>query len=153
MIKITWLNNHNFIKYIAENGKFICAINDEIISGEEGNKIFSRIKNTAKKISLEKKEIEANNEEIIRFLSKRIDTTVDYIDDYRQYKEAVARNSKILSIIAEFKKITGAYCPFTGNWCPQVKYCTPHCNHHPEFDIDDAVEAQSEADFKRAFEF
>ena len=153
MIKITYLNNNNFTKYIAENGKFICTVNDEIISGEEGNKIFSKIKNTTKQINIEKKETEANNEEIIKHLSKRIDTTVEYIDNDRQYKEAIARNGKILSIITEFKKITGTYCPFTGNWCPQVKHCTSHCNYHPEFDIDAAAEAQQDAEFKRAFEF
>ena len=152
MIKITWINNNNFTKYIANNGKSVCTINDEIVSREEGNKIFSRIKK-AEKANIEKKEIEKNDEEIIKFLSGRVDTTVEYIDNYSQYKEAIARNGRILSIITEFKKVTGAYCPFTGNWCSRVKDCTSHCNHHPEFDIDDAVEAQQDVEFRRAFEF
>ena len=48
MIKITWINNNNFIKYIAENGKSVCTVNDKIVSKEEGNKIFSRIKKAAR---------------------------------------------------------------------------------------------------------
>ena len=35
MIKTTWLNNNNFTKYIADNGKSICTVDDKIVSIEE----------------------------------------------------------------------------------------------------------------------
>ena len=35
---------HSFVKYIAENGNYICVVDGKIVSKDEGNQIFKELK-------------------------------------------------------------------------------------------------------------
>ena len=95
--------HHYFDKYIAENGHYVCTVNDEVVSREEGNEIFKNLKSKAKKYSVTKETILKNDAEILEYLDGSIDKYYMYIDNGKQYNEAVEHNEKIYKIIRWFK--------------------------------------------------
>ena len=95
--------HHYFTKYIAENGHYVCTVNDEVVSRDEGNEIFKNLKSKAKKCSVTKETILKNDKEILEYLDGRIDKYYMYIDNGKQYNEAVEQNEKIYKIIRWFE--------------------------------------------------
>ena len=111
MIKITKLKYGSykrkyFVKYIAENGNYICAIDDEIVLPNEGNNIFKELKSEWEDCSVEVTILDKNNAEIIEYIEKGIDKYVEYIDNYYQYKDAKDNNDRLYKLISKFKSIS-----------------------------------------------
>ena len=110
MIKITTLrfngyNYKNFAKYIAENGNYICVVNDEIVNPSDGNKLFRDLKMEYPNHSIEITTLDYNDDEIIKYLDSGIDKYVEYIDNYRQYRDAKENNNRLEKLISKFKSI------------------------------------------------
>lgn len=109
MIKITTMKHYGktyyFKKYIAENGNFICTVDGEVVSKDEGNKLFLELKSKYPKCVIEKEIIDLNDKEIIESLDKRIDKYVEYIDDYTRYRQIKDINEELYKIIYEFESI------------------------------------------------
>lgn len=93
-----------FTKYIAENGKAICAINDEIVEPEAGNDIYRALKED-NAIVTDREVIEMSDKEIVEYLESGIDKYAVYIDNYRQYAQAQESNDRIRKLISEFRRI------------------------------------------------
>ncbi len=93
-----------FIKYIAENGNAVCAINDEIVEPEAGNEIFRKLKAKGAYVS-DREVIDMDNEEIVRYIESGIDHYVEYIDDYRRYEQVRSQNDRLHKLILEFGRI------------------------------------------------
>ena len=109
MIQITKLKiNYKlyfFIKYIAKNGNYICAVNDEIVSKDDGNQMFKNLILESENYKVEKSAINKNNSEIIEYISSGIDKYAHYIDNYKQYREAMDNNERLYKLIEEFEAI------------------------------------------------
>ena len=110
MIKITKLNygsyrSKRFVKYVAENGNYICAIDDEIISPHDGNEVFKKLQSEWDNYSIEIILLDKNNEEIISYIENGIDKYVEYIDNYNQYRIAKNKNEQLYNLISNFKSI------------------------------------------------
>ena len=97
--------HHYFDKYIAENGHYVCTVNDEIVSKEKGNEIFKNLKSKSHKCSVTKEIILKNDNEIIEYIESGIDKYAVYIDNYKQYKEAIEHNRKLEKLVYSFKSI------------------------------------------------
>lgn len=104
--KISYNVHHIFTKYIAENGEYICTINDEIVSKNEGNETFRNLISEAEDYTIEKTILNKNDMEIIEYIKGGIDEYVEYIDDYYQYKNAKDNNDRLYKLISKFKSIS-----------------------------------------------
>lgn len=96
---------HSFIKYIAENGNYLCVVDGEIVSKDEGNQMFRELKSKYPECKIEKETDNLNNNEIIDYIDNQIDKYANYIDDYNQYKSTMDVNEKLYKLISEFKSI------------------------------------------------
>lgn len=96
---------HSFIKYIAENGNYICAVDGKIVSRDEGNQIFRELKRKHPNCKIEKEICHLNNDEIINYIDGQIDKYANYIDDYNQYRSAMDANEQLYDLIQKFKSI------------------------------------------------
>lgn len=109
MIQITKLKIsyrlYFFIKYIAENGNYICAVNDEIVSKDDGNQMFKNLISKYENYKVEKSTIDATNDEIIKYILKNVDKYACYIENYNQYREAMDNNERLYKLSREFKAI------------------------------------------------
>lgn len=109
MIQITKLKIsyrlYFFIKYIAENGNYICAVNDEVVSKDDGNQMFKNLISESENYKVEKSAIDATNDEIIKYILKNVDKYVCYIENYNQYREAMDNNERLYKLSREFKAI------------------------------------------------
>ncbi len=96
----------NFVKYVAENGNFICTVNGEIVTKEEGNKTFRELKSKFyNDCKVEKELLNYNDEEIIKYLKGGIDRYVEYIDNYNQYRKVKDNNERLWKLVSEFMNI------------------------------------------------
>lgn len=118
-------NTVNFKTFIDDNGNKTFYINDKEVDGEAGNERFLEIwrsheewKKTVgrekflkcKKVGTDTFEVkvfeeEVTYEELITRCEKAIDNYVDYIEDYKQYKDAVASNAKLYKEIEKYRKL------------------------------------------------
>ena len=96
---------HSFIKYIAENGNYLCVVDGKIVSKDEGNQIFRELKSKHPECKIEKEIDNLNNNEIIDYIDSQIDKYANYIDDYNQYKSAMDANERLYDLIKKFKSI------------------------------------------------
>lgn len=95
-----------FEKFIAENRKCVCVVDGEIVSPDEGNKIFRELKAKNPGCKIEKEFNNFNDKEIIKYIDSKIDKYAHYIDSHRQRDEAEDRNYKIRKVRAEFIRIS-----------------------------------------------
>lgn len=107
----------NFTTFTDDNGNKTFYINDREVDGEAGNKRFLEIYNSNADYNRKKNkdakdtfevtvfEKEVTYEELIEKCEKGIDEYVEYIEDYRQYKEACAHNDKLRKEIAKYRKL------------------------------------------------
>lgn len=94
----------HFMKYIAENGKAVCAIDGEIVEPSAGNDVYRKLK--AKGATCISREVlDKSNTEIVEYIESGIDRFADYIDNYRQYDEACRRNYKLKKLVSEFRRV------------------------------------------------
>lgn len=109
MIQITKLKIsyrlYFFVKYIAENGNYICAVNDEVVSKDDGNQMFKNLISESENYKVEKSAIDATNDEIIKYILKNVDKYACYIENYNQYREAMNNNERLYKLSREFKAI------------------------------------------------
>ena len=96
---------HSFIKYIAENGNYLCVVDGKIVSKDEGNQMFRELKSKHPECKIEKETDNLNNNEIIDYINSQIDKYANYIDDYNQYKSVTDFNERLYKLISEFKSI------------------------------------------------
>lgn len=96
---------HSFVKYIAENGNYICVVDGKIVSKDEGNQIFKELKREHSNCKIEKEVCHLNNDEIIAYIDGQIDKYANYIDDYNQYRSAMDANERLYDLIQKFKSI------------------------------------------------
>lgn len=96
---------HSFIKYIAENGNYICVVDGKIVSRDEGNQIFRELKREHSNCKIEKEICHLNNDEIIDYIDSQIDKYANYIDNYKQYRSAMDTNERLYDLIRKFKSI------------------------------------------------
>ena len=95
-----------FVKYVAENGNFICAVNGEMIPQDDGNALYRKLKSKGA-VCVTRKVIPASNEEITSYIESGIDKYAQYIDNYRQYQEAEERNAMLRKLSSSFKTACG----------------------------------------------
>ena len=95
--------NKIFMKIYSPKGK-ICLLDGNIVSSEEGNKIFISYKKN-ESFSFETSEKEILKEELISSYKNKIDNSIDYIDNYNQQKKAEANNERLLNIISALEKL------------------------------------------------
>lgn len=95
--------NRIFTKIYSSKGS-VCLIDGDIISPEEGNKIFLQYKKK-EEFSFETSEKEVLKEELISSYKKKVDEFVDYIDNYQQRKKAEEKNERLLNIISALEKL------------------------------------------------
>ena len=93
-----------FTKYVADNGKFICAINDEIITPEEGNAVYRSYKECGAVCTQHETSNESNND-IVSIIESQIDRYAVYIENYNQYAVAEEKNRKMRKLLTAFKAI------------------------------------------------
>lgn len=97
-----------FIQYVAENGNSVYVISgNEIVTKDEGNKLFLELVNTEKNVKVTKNVIDANDEDILSRLDEGVDKYTEYIDNYNQQLEAEKHNRKIWAIMDAFRKAAG----------------------------------------------
>ena len=96
---------HSFVKYIAENGNYICVVDGKIVSKDEGNRIFKELKSKNPNCKIEKETHNLNDNEIIDYIDNKIDKYANYIDDYNQYRSAMDANERLYDLIRKFKSI------------------------------------------------
>ncbi|MBQ1732124.1 MAG: hypothetical protein II037_07945 [Bacteroidales bacterium] len=94
-----------FRQYTADNGKSIYTVGNRIVTKDDGNNEFLSIKNNCRKFKVETDILELGNEEILKDLFESIDQYTNYIDDYKQQKEAERNNEEIREIIRAFEKV------------------------------------------------
>ena len=94
-----------FKKYIADNGNYICAVDGDIVSKEEGNEIFKNLKSEYPNCVVTREIIYKNDMEIFEYLENGIDKYVEYIDNYYQYRQAKDRNEQLWKLISNFRTI------------------------------------------------
>lgn len=87
-----------FKKVSSQKGD-LCLINGDIVSSEEGNKIFLSCKKK-EEFSFETSEKEVLKEELISSYRKQINNYVEYIENYNQQKKAEENNERLLNIIS-----------------------------------------------------
>lgn len=90
-------NDNNAIEYI-HNGK-------SGLTKEEVDKIYRELKSYGEKMKLEHTTENITIDEYIDNLEKSIDKYVEYIDNGKQYREAVESNRKIRERIEQFKAL------------------------------------------------
>lgn len=95
--------NKTFIKIYSSKDS-VCLIDGDIVSPEEGNKIFLSYKKN-ESFSFETSEKEVGKEELISSYRKKIDPSVDYIENYNQQKRAEANNERLFNIISALERI------------------------------------------------
>lgn len=95
----------SFKQYTADNGNSIYTIDGKIVSKNEGNNIFVNLIRSSKEYTVEKSTLDLSTAEIIKNLQLSIDEYPEMIDNYQQYKSALAHNDKIYHLISEFEKI------------------------------------------------
>lgn len=95
--------NKIFIKIYSLKGS-LCLIDGDIISPTEGNKMFLSYKKN-EEFSFKTSEKEVEKEELISSYRKKIDPSVDYIDNYSQQKKAEEQNERLLKIISALEKL------------------------------------------------
>ena len=98
-----YLYNKIFIKIYSLKGS-LCLIDGDIISPTEGNKMFLSYKKN-EEFSFKTSEKEVEKEELISSYRKKIDPSVDYIDNYSQQKKAEEQNERLLKIISALEKL------------------------------------------------
>jgi hypothetical protein len=106
-----------FKTFIDDNGNKTFFVNGKEVDGETGNKRFLEIYNSNAEYNKKKNkdakdtfevstsEEEVTYEELIARCEKGIDEYVEYIEDYRQYKEACEHNAKLRKEIAKYRKL------------------------------------------------
>ena len=92
-----------FQKISSQKGD-LCLIDGDIVSPEEGNKKFLQYKKK-EEFSFETSEKEVEKEELISSYRKKIDPSVDYIENYNQQKRAEANNERLFNIISALERI------------------------------------------------
>lgn len=95
--------NKTFIKIYSSKGS-VCLIDGDMVSPEEGNKIFLSYKKN-EEFSFKTSEKEVLKEELISSYKKKVDNFVDYIDNYQQRKKAEEKNEQLLNIISALEKL------------------------------------------------
>lgn len=95
-----------FVKYVAENGNFICAVNGEMISQDDGNALYRKLKKKGA-ICITREAIDANDDETISYIEDGIDKYVHYIDDYRRYQQTEECNATLRKVSSAFKAACG----------------------------------------------
>lgn len=89
---------------VVENGEKKYYINGTNVTKDEGNKKFLTIKNKSEKFYtkvLKKNEME----EAIEILDDKIDKYTDYIEDYKQKREADMKNRMLRDVISMLKDV------------------------------------------------
>lgn len=89
---------------VVENGEKKYYINGTNVTKDEGNKKFLTIKNKSEKFYtkvLKKNEME----EAIEILDDKIDKYTDYIEDYKQKREADIKNRMLRDVISMLKDV------------------------------------------------
>ena len=94
-----------FEKIIAENGEYICVVDNKIVTPEEGNALFIKLRKENPSCKIERVIKDFNNDEILNYLDNRLDKYTQYIDNYRQCHEAEYENDKIRNIMKAFVNI------------------------------------------------
>ena len=104
-----WSHTYRFVQFTFDDGfKIYEKDNRRCASANEGNAEFAgiildaRIKNDYK-VTYE--ECIIDDKEYIKRLEDSMDTNVEYIDDYKQYREACAHNNRISCRIREFETL------------------------------------------------
>ena len=95
--------NKTFIKIYSAKGR-ICLVDGDIVSPEEGNKMFLSYKKK-EEFSFETSEKEVLKEELISSYRNKIDNSVAYIDNYNQQKKAEKNNERLINIISALEKL------------------------------------------------
>lgn len=104
-----WSHTYRFTQFTFDDGfKIYEKGNLRYASANEGNADFAGIILDAKikndyKVTYEERIID--DKEYIKNLEDSMDDNVEYIDDYNQYREACARNSRIGNRIREFEAL------------------------------------------------
>lgn len=93
-----------FEKFIAENGNYICAIDDEVVDRDEGNAIYKEMKARGAVCVLNETG-DRNDEEILSYIEAGIDHYAAYIDNYKQYREVEERNAKLRKLASAFRQV------------------------------------------------
>ena len=93
-----------FYQYAAENGNSLYLIGSEYTDKETGNQTFKDLVANAREYSVSRNTLELSDKETLEHLGKSIDPYVEYIDNYRQYKEAQASNQHIYNLMDAFRK-------------------------------------------------
>ena len=111
-IKTTILNYNNafrhtktFRQYVADNGNAVYTVGNNIVTKEEGNRIFIDTIEGSATHDIKNSVVSLTDAEILNKLNESIDPYTVYIEDYKQYKEARRINDQIYSIIEAFKSI------------------------------------------------
>ena len=114
MIKITevkittpsdYYEYHVFEKYIAENNKALCLVDNEIVTADEGNTFYRELISRATKVKKKVHEIKADNAKIIERFQNSIDPYPQYIDDWKTYERTIKFNELMYKLIDTFKTI------------------------------------------------
>lgn len=92
-----------FQKISSQKGD-LCLMDGDIVSPEEGNQKFLQYKKK-EGFSSATSEKEVEKEELISSYRKKIDPSVDYIENYNQQKRAEAKNERLFNIISALERI------------------------------------------------
>lgn len=95
-----------FKTYQAENGNAVYTVDGELVTKEEGNKIFTDLVNKyTHKATVHR--IGATNSEICEKLEKCIDPYYFYIDDTKDMERAKKDNERVRDILNAFIEVAG----------------------------------------------
>ena len=104
-VKCGSFSYRHFTKYIAENGKAVCAINDEVVEPDVGNDIYKALRAEGATVVNREFIIGKTDSEIVEYIESGIDKYLQYIENYKQYEQAREHNDKLYKLAEEFKRI------------------------------------------------
>lgn len=97
-----------FKTYLAENGNAVYSVDGELVTREEGNRIFTDIATKHKhKATVHK--IFANDIQICEKLEKCIDPYYYYIDNTKDMEAVKKDNENVRNILNAFIEVAGCY--------------------------------------------
>lgn len=104
-----WFRTKSFWQYTAANGNSIYVTGrHKLTTKDEGNAEYTRFCQNATELKKDAwTKTFDDDQAAVDYIMGAYDEFVEYIDNYRQYKEAEAENEKVINIVREYKKAAG----------------------------------------------
>lgn len=97
-----------FKSYIAENGKAVYVVGDELVTKEEGNNIYKELINNNPNYKATVHKTNTTDNEICKILENCIDPYYYYIDNTKDAEAVHKHNEEIYKILEAFKKVANS---------------------------------------------